>query len=50
MPAPDGRIQIIRGPRPPAERWPKVARTVSAAQPKPLQSPREQVAPSDRWR
>ena len=28
MPAPDGSVQIIRGPRPPTEGWPKVTRSV----------------------
>ena len=30
MPVPDGWVQIIRGPRPPAERWPKIVRAEPA--------------------
>ena len=37
MPAPDGWVQIIRGPRPPAERWPKIVRVASTGAPKPWQ-------------
>ena len=43
--APDGWVQFIRGPRPPAESWPRVGRSGSAAQPKPVQR-----VPQGRWR
>ena len=43
--APNGWVQFIHGPRPPAESWPRVGRSVSAAQPKPVQR-----VPQGRWR
>ena len=46
MPAPDGWVQITRGPHPLAERWPKIARAASAIAPKPWQ-PR--TPPSMLW-
>ena len=49
VPALDGWVQIIRGPRPPAERWPKIVRAASAGAPKPWQQIQEQ-APVGRWR
>ena len=47
--APDGWVQIIRGPRPPAERWPKSVRAASAGASKPWQQVQGQ-APVGRWR
>ena len=47
--APDGWVQIIRGPHPPAERWPKLVRAASAGASKPWQQVQGQ-APVGRWR
>ena len=47
--APDGWVQIIRGPRPPSERWPKTVRVASAGASKPRQQIQGQ-APVGRWR
>ena len=47
--APDGWVQIIRGPRPPSVRWPKTVCTASAGASKPWQQIQGQ-APVGRWR
>ena len=48
LPAPDGWVQIVRGPRPPSERWPKARRTSTVSQ-NLSQVPRGQTVPG-RWR
>ena len=47
--APDGWVQIIRGPRPPSQLWPKTVRVASAGASKPRQQIQGQ-APVGRWR
>ena len=48
--APDGWVPIIRGPRPPAEVWPREGRNVSATHPKPSVAGRAQRVLQGRWR
>ena len=45
----DGWVQIIRGPRPPAERWPQSVRAASAGASKPWQQVQGQASVG-RWR
>ena len=45
-PAPDGWVQIVRGPRPPSESWSKVARSATSVQVR----PNEVRSSAGRWR